>query len=595
MLAGARFALFDGDAGRAVLLTGFQRSIVLAASGDPGAAFSTIEAALAAGQWLAVAADYALGASFEPAVPAVPGDRPVLRAWVFTEGRVLDAPAGAAFLAEQLAALPEYQKVAGIAELCPAVDAARHAAQVRQIHRWIRDGDCYQINLTFPLTFESYGHPLALYVRLRERQPVRYGGFLGGDDEAILSFSPELFFERVGDQVVTRPMKGTAPRGRTPLEDQANRAALLASAKERAENIMIVDLLRNDLGRLAQPGKVTVEALCAAEAYPTLWQMVSTVAADLPGVGIAELFAALFPCGSITGAPKIRAMQRIAELEESPRGLYTGAFGWLSPGGDCRFNVAIRTVEAGPHGQARLGVGSGIVIDSDAQREYAECLLKASFLTAFDPGFELVETLRLEEGRYPLLDLHLERLQASARSLGFACALVSVSAALSAEAAARPKALFRVRLTLAHNGSCRVEVSALREEPGKSWRVCLASEALPADDYLLRHKTTARARYDRTLAGLAARPALFDAIFLNRRGEVCEGARSNVFVERDGVLLTPPLACGLLPGVMRRTLLESGRAVEQVLRREDLLQAPALYVGNALRGLLPVVLEAGPG
>jgi para-aminobenzoate synthetase/4-amino-4-deoxychorismate lyase len=595
MLAGASFALFDRDAGGAVLLTDLQGSFAVDAAADPRAAFAAIEAALAAGQWAALAADYALGACFEPAVPPAPCGRPVLRVWLFADGRLLDAPAVADFLAEQLAALPEYQQVAGIAEMSAAVDAATYAAQVRQIRRWIGDGDCYQINLTFPLTFALYGHPLALYARLRERQPVRYGGFLGCGEETILSFSPELFFERVGARVVTRPMKGTAARGRTALEDQANRSALLASAKERAENIMIVDLLRNDLGRLAQPGKVQVEALCEAEAYPTLWQMVSTVAADLPGVGMADLFAALFPCGSITGAPKIRAMQRIAALEASARGLYTGSLGCLAPHGDARFNVAIRTVEVAADGQARLGVGSGIVIDADAAREYAECLLKASFLTAFDPGFELFETLRLEDGVYPLLDLHLERLQASARSLGFACPLVEVSAALVAAAAARPQALFRVRLSLAHDGSCRVLVAALREEAGKSWRVCLAAEALPVDDYLLRHKTTARTRYDRTLAALAARPALFDAIFLNTRGEVCEGARSNVFVARDGVLLTPPLACGLLPGVMRRTLLESGRAVEQVLRREDLLQAPALYVGNALRGLLPVVLEEGSG
>jgi para-aminobenzoate synthetase/4-amino-4-deoxychorismate lyase len=595
MLPGPLFALFDGDAGSAVLLTGLQHAFAVDAGADPWAAFGAIEEALARGQWVALAADYALGACFEATVPPAPCGRPVLRVWLFADARVLDAPGIDAFLAEQLAALPEYQQTAGVADLSAAVDAAKYAAQVSRIRRWIGDGDCYQINLTFPLTFALYGHPLALYARLRERQPVRYGGFLGCGEETILSFSPELFFERVGERVVTRPMKGTAPRGRTALEDQANRAALLASAKERAENIMIVDLLRNDLGRLAQPGKVQVEALCEAEDYPTLWQMVSTVAADLPGVGIADLFAALFPCGSITGAPKIRAMQRIAELEASARGLYTGSLGWLAPNGDARFNVAIRTLEVAADGQARLGVGSGIVIDADAAREYAECLLKASFLTAFDPGFELVETLRLEEGVYPLLALHLERLQASARSLGFACRLAEVSAALAAAAAARPQALFRVRLSLAHDGRCHLVVAALHEDTTKRWRVCLASEALPVDDYLLRHKTTARARYDRALAALAERPGLFDAIFLNTRGEVCEGARSNVFVERDGLLLTPPLACGLLPGVMRRTLLESGRAVEQVLRREDLLQAPALYVGNALRGLLPVVLDAEPG
>ena len=585
------FALFDGDAGSALLLTGWLASWELDAAGDPAGVFSAVEAALAVGRWVALAADYALGARFEPAVAPAAPDRPVLRAWVFADGERLDATAVAAFLAKRLAAIPEQDRWAGIADVRPTLDAAQHALQVGQIRRWIAEGDCYQINLTFPLTFRIYGHPLALYAGVRERQPVRYGGYLDTAEATILSFSPELFFARSGERVLTRPMKGTAARGRTPLEDEANRALLLSSAKERAENIMIVDLLRNDLGRLAQPGKVGVETLCAAEAYPTLWQMVSTVFAELPGVGLADLFGALFPCGSITGAPKIRAMQRINELEASPRGLYTGALGWLAPGGDCRFNVAIRTVEIGPERKASLGIGSGIVIDADARCEYAECLLKADFLTAFDPGFELVETLRCEAGQYPLLRLHLERLQASARALGFSCALPLVEAALAAEVTDRQSGVFRVRLTLAHDGRCRVISSPLADDRGIPWRVVLATEVLAVDDYLLRHKTTARARHDRVLAALAERPQVFDAIFLNTRGEVCEGARSNVFVARDGVLLTPPLACGLLPGIMRRTLLESGQAIERVLRLDDLLQGSALYVGNALRGLLPVVLD----
>jgi para-aminobenzoate synthetase/4-amino-4-deoxychorismate lyase len=584
------FALFDGDAGSALLLTAAVDRFQLDAGADPVPVFVAIEAALAAGQWVALAADYALGASFERGLASTsrvgrccgPGCLPRLSGSTRRLSR-LSLPSS----------WPRSPRSNGRREspsLCLR-RCGKHAAQVRQIGRWIADGDCYQINLTFPLTFRIYGHPLALYARLRARQPVRYGGYVEIGEEAILSFSPELFFERHGSRVRTRPMKGTAPRGNTPREDEGMLAALLSSAKERAENIMIVDLLRNDLGRLAQPGKVHVEALCEAEAYPTLWQMVSTVAAELPGTGLAELFGALFPCGSITGAPKIRAMQRIAELEDSPRGLYTGALGWLAPGGDCRFSVAIRTVEVDPGRCARLGVGSGIVADADPDREYAECLLKARFLTGFDPGFELLETLRLEAGRYPLLSLHLERLQASAHSLGFACPLQALSSALAAEALARPAGVFRVRLTLAHDGGHQVAASPLVEDKGTHWQVVLAAEALSATDYLLRHKTTARARYDRALAALAARPTVFDAIFVNTRGEVCEGARSNVFIERDGILLTPPPSCGLLPGVMRRQLLASGRAIEQVLRLDDLRLASALYVGNAVRGLIPVSLE----
>ena len=590
MSGSSDFALFDGERGDALLLEGCGRSYRLAAGDDPVPLFATIEAEAAAGRWVAVAADYALAASFESAAVAVPTAGPVMRAWVFERAEWLDAKAVTGFLADRVAALPEQQRVAGIADLLPAVSAARHAEQVRQIRRWIADGDCYQINLTFSMRCRVYGSPLALYQRLRPRQPVRYGGYLTVGAETILSFSPELFFERQADRVLTRPMKGTSARGRTADEDEALRAALISSPKERAENIMIVDLLRNDLGRLAQPGKVRVLALCETEAYPTLWQMVSTVAAELPGASLADLFAALFPCGSITGAPKIRAMQRIAELEETPRHLYTGALGWLAPSGDCRFNVAIRTLELGSRGDARVGVGSGIVADADAASEYAECLLKASFLIGSDPGFELFETLRLEAGRYPLLRLHLERLQASAATLGFSCALPSLSETLAAAARAHPAGVFRVRLLLRHDGRQTASVSPLPADAPAGYAAVFASEAVSADDYLLRHKTTVRSRYDRALTALLDRPAVFDAIFCNERGEVCEGARSNVFVERDGLLLTPPVSCGLLPGVLRRQLLDSGRAVEQVLHRSDLQHATGLYLGNALRGLIPVTL-----
>lgn len=590
MQADCRFALFDGDGGSATLLTDYRRSLCFAGRDDLATRFAAIEDAAANGEWVALAVDYAVGAGFEPAVPEPAVGRAGLRAWVFGRREQLDARAVDAFLAERLAALSEHERVAGVADFSCAQNAASYAAAIAQIHRWIVDGECYQINFTFPLVFKYYGHSLALYAQLRARQPVRYGGYIATPDETFLSFSPELFFERCGDRVVTRPMKGTAPRGATAEEDEAARAALFASEKERAENLMIVDLLRNDLGRLAAPGKVGVDRLFAIEAYPTLWQMVSTVSADLPGVSLFELFRALFPCGSITGAPKIRAMQRIAEIESAARGLYTGALGWLAPGGDCRFNVAIRTLELAADRTGKLGVGSGIVIDADPASEYAECLLKAKFLTDFDPGFALIETLRLENGAYPLLALHLERLQASAQALGFACDIEKLTAALFSAAARDQPGVFRVRLTLAHDGSCQLDAQPLAVDDGRVWQVVMAGETLDADDGLLRHKSTARGRYDRALAALAGRPEVFDAIFLNARGEVCEGARSNVFVERDGLLLTPPLACGLLPGVMRRQLIESGRAVEQVLRLEDLQAAPALYVGNALRGLLAVKL-----
>lgn len=586
------FALFDDDHGAARLLTGYRRSFSFCGNGDGAtldATFAAVESAASQGEWLALAADYELGALFEPAVRRAPGKRPLLRGWVFGQSECLDAAGVAAFLGERLSRLPDEERVTGIAEIRPALDLDAYVAKVEQVLRWIAEGDCYQINLTFPLRFRYFGHPLALYAALRQRQPVRHGAFLSIPGDPLLSFSPELFFERHGRQVVTRPMKGTAPRGSTPGEDVENRRALLASAKERAENIMIVDLLRNDLGRLAEAGRVRVDALCEVEAYPTLWQSVSTVSAELPDVRLRDLFAALFPCGSITGAPKIRAMQRIAELEGSPRGIYTGSIGWLAPGGDCRFNVAIRTPELGSDGQGQLGIGGGIVIDAQPEREYAECLLKARFLTGLDPGFELIETLRLEQGGYPFLALHLQRLSSSAGALGFACPLSEIRAALQRRAAENGAGLHRVRLTLAHAGTWQLTSAALAEDPSPKQAV-IASELLDPAEYLLRHKTSARSRYDRALKSLEGIHGAFDAIFLNLRGEVCEGARSNVFVERDGVLLTPPLRCGLLPGVLRRHLLESGRAMEHVLAREDLLGDASVYLGNALRGLVRVTV-----
>lgn len=589
MMADARhFALLDADDGAAWLLTNFRCAI---GASDPDAVFAAVDVATNGGEWAILAADYELGACFDRAMVQPGASNPRLRGWVFGCAERLDADALECFFADRLAEMPAHDRICGVADAVLTLDAASHAAKVDQIRRWISEGDCYQVNLTFPVDFTAYGHPLALYARLRARQPVRYGAFVLTPEATILSFSPELFFERHGCRVVTRPMKGTAQRGATPEADARNRAALLASSKERAENVMIVDLLRNDLGRLAAPGGVNVEALCAIEAYPTLWQMVSTISADLPDAPLRDIFRALFPCGSITGAPKIRAMARIAEMESGPRGLYTGALGWVAPGGDCRFNVAIRTLEIHAAGHARLGIGSGIVIDADPAREYAECLLKASFVTGFDPGFELIETLRLVEGVYPLMVLHLQRIESSALALGFACDLSAISERLAAVARECRDGAHRVRLTLAHDGRLSVQHAKMPADE-QQWQIVVADEALDGDDYLLRHKTTARSRYDAALARLAAMPAVFDAIFCNTRGEVCEGARSNVYVERDGVLLTPPVSSGLLPGVMRRHLLESGRAVERVLYREDLLTAPAIYLSNALRGLFPVTLRS---
>jgi para-aminobenzoate synthetase/4-amino-4-deoxychorismate lyase len=588
------FALFDdalAPAGEASswLFTDRQRSIELRQHANFAAEFAAacaeVEAASAAGQYVACAFAYELGHALEPAA-GLPAEGAWLASFqIFAHAERLTAAAVTALLAS-------HRGPAGVAELNAALSPAAYGAALASIGAYIAAGDCYQVNFTFPLSFTAYGSPLALYARLRDRQPTRHAALLVDEQGATLSLSPELFLSRHGERLLTRPMKGTAPRGSDAAADAAKRAALLASPKDRAENLMIVDLLRNDLGRVARTGSVKVDALFEAEAYPTVWQLTSTISAALPttpAVPLADLLRALFPCGSITGAPKVRAMQIINELEAAPRGIYTGALGWLLPGGDFSFNVAIRTLRIDAAGRGSMGVGGGIVADSEAAAEYRECQLKAQFLSQLDPGLQLIETLLLDEGVYPRLAGHRRRLARSAAALGFAVDMDVVDRELAAVAAVHGQGRWRLRLTVDHAGQPAITVAALDANPAGAQPLLLSAQRIAAADYLLRHKTTARAVYDAELQRAMAAGA-FDALFLNEHDEVCEGARSNVFARIDGRLLTPPLACGLLPGVLREELLSSGAAQEARLTLTDLRRAEALYCGNALRGLVEVQL-----
>lgn len=352
---------------------------------------------------------------------------------------------------------------------------------------------------------------------------------------------------------------------------------------------MIVDLIRNDLGRLALPGSVQVQGLCRVEAYPTVFQMVSDVTAILPQVSLYEIFRALFPCGSITGAPKVRAMEIIRELEPNPRGLYTGTLGWIAPSGDLSLNVAIRTLVLDTAGQGRLGVGAGIVSDSEPEAERLECWAKARFLTDLPPTLQLIETLRLEAGSddpFPLLARHLQRLAVSSALLGFIYDLPGVRRELLNHAAGHLPGNYRTRLLLSPDGKVEISSQPLPEAGNKCWRVVFAQRRLDSACWLSRHKTTARSAYDQDLARLPE--DVFDLLYFNERGELCEGARSNVYLRLQGRLFTPPLACGVLDGVMRRKLLDEGLVEERVLYRQDVLEADSLYLSNALRGLFQV-------
>jgi para-aminobenzoate synthetase/4-amino-4-deoxychorismate lyase len=588
MLPAPPFALFDDnqDAAGDLLLSGLRETLVCDRAEDLSATFAAIASAQAAGCWVALAAAYELGYLLEPRLaPLLPAHRPtpLFTAWVFTRGQRRSAEATAEDIAATLASIDARQRAAGLMDLAPTLDAGRYRAAVARIRALIHAGDCYQVNYTFPLTGRAYGAPLALYERLRRAQPVRYGAFISDGRRHMLSRSPELFIERRGHRLVCRPMKGTAPRTSDPQ-------ALADSAKNRAENVMIVDLIRNDLGRLAPPGGVRVDSLCELEAYPSLWQMTSTVSAEPVNADLLTIFRALFPCGSVTGAPRIRAMEIIRELEAEPRGVYCGAVGWLAPDGDFRFNVPIRTLAIDEHGNARLGIGSGIVADSDPDDEWRECLLKGNFVHREPPGFALIETLRCEADSptpYPLLERHLARLARSAQALGFAhdedalrAALLSTAGTLSGTQ--------RVRVQLESDGRFTLTSAPLDALPGEL-TVALSPSVLRADDPLRRHKTTARDLYDRELAQ-AVDAGHFDLLYFNDRGELCEGARSSVFVELDGQLWAPPLASGLLDGVWRRKMLDEGRARERVLSADDLRAATAVFVGNALRGLQRVRL-----
>ncbi len=457
----------------------------------------------------------------------------------------------------------------------------QHAAAVAQIKAHIAHGNTYQVNFTFPLTATFRGDPWALFSRLVQAQRSAYAAYVDTGRFAICSASPELFFHLADGVLTSRPMKGTAPRGRTLAEDEAQAAWLRASEKNRAENVMIVDMIRNDMGRVAEWGSVAALSLFDVERYPTLWQMTSTVTARTRGSGV-EILQALFPCASITGAPKVRTMQIIADLEPSPRGVYTGAIGFMAPGGRAQFNVAIRTVVVDRQvGQAVYGVGSGIVWDSDANQEYAECLLKARVLAAQPADFALLETLRWtpEEG-YFLLDRHLQRLHDSAIYFSIPVDLARARQALT-ESVATAEQPLRVRLLVDQSGRCRVETAPLPAPSAQPVRLGLARTPVNSRDIFLHHKTTRREVYE---AAQRSRPDCDDVLLWNERGELTESCLANVALELNGQLATPPLGCGLLAGTLRGWLLDQGHLIERVVTLADLDRCNAIYVLNSLRG-----------
>ncbi|MBC7453514.1 MAG: aminodeoxychorismate synthase component I [Massilia sp.] len=555
--------------------------------------------ALRRGKHAVVALSYELGGHLL-GIDAHRLDAPLAQVLLFDACAHLSPPAVAAWLAARAGSAP-----AGIAAVHANVDEAEFTRALHAIHDYIEAGHTYQVNYTYRLRFDAFGSPFALYARLRARQPVPYGALIGlPGGGVLLSLSPELFVRHAHGELVTMPMKGTAPASDDPIENTRRAQALAQDPKNRAENLMIVDLLRNDLGRIAVTGSVEVPALFDVQRYSSVLQMTSTVSARLrPDAALSDVFQALYPCGSITGAPKRRTMEIIRELEPAPRGIYTGALGWFDPPdavnavGDFCLSVPIRTLALAPeHNGVRrgeMGVGAGIVYDSDPRDEYAECKLKARFLTGLTNEFEIFETMhatRLEGCRHR--HLHLARMRASAVYFGFSFDTAKAGHSLDVACAQLPDGEFRMRLALAADGTLSVQSGAL-PPLAPPVRVFLTADATQADDLFLRHKTSIRTRYDAAWRDAEARGG-FDTLFLNERGELTEGGRSNVFVKLDSRWCTPALSSGVLPGVMRAVLLADARwnAVERVITRDMLLDAQEVVVCNALRGPMAAAIES---
>lgn len=480
----------------------------------------------------------------------------------------------------------------------PLVSAEEYTEAFRRIRELIGAGDTYQVNYTFPMRASFRGNTLSWFRRLCQAQGAEHCAFIDAGRFQILSASPELFFRLDGSALETRPMKGTRPRGLWPEQDRQAALGLAESDKERAENIMIVDLLRNDMGRISETGSVRVSKLFQLERYPTVWQMTSTISSRVTA-SIPAILTALFPSGSVTGAPKIRTMQIIRELEPYPRGVYCGCVGWWLPGQRAAFNVGIRTVTVDSElGVAEYHVGSGITWDSVTEREYEECHAKAALLTYRRPKFDLFESLLLD-GNYFLLQEHLDRLTASAHYFGFSIERDVIESALRDYAAehsgnrtnASSKWVrLKVRLFLGPEGAFRIE--SAKAPPAKPVRLGLAREPVDETDVFLYHKTTHRQAYDRAKAG---RPDCQDVLLWNRKGEITESAVANVVVDVDGERLTPALRCGLLPGTMRAHLLAKGDIREAILTKEDVARARALWLINSVRKWIDVdFVDAAP-
>jgi len=555
-----------------------------------------VEQLARAGRWVVGFVAYEASPAFDHALATRPAG-PLPLAWF----AAFDAPETDVVVPDDVASVSPGARALDRLSLTSDLSDREYADRIASIRELIEAGDLYQANFTVPFTARTDCPPLELYERMRLAQAGRYSAYLDIGDACVLSASPELFLERRGTCVRTRPMKGTSRRGLYPQSDIAARNALCTSEKDRAENVMIVDVARNDLGRVARLGSVRVSRLFTAERYPSVWQLTSTVEADVDGdARLSTLFRAMFPAASITGAPKVRASQAIAELESSPRGVYCGAIGLLRPGGDATFSVAIRTATSRGD-MLRVHSGGGVTIDSTAAGEMGEVRDKLAAFTAPRPRPTLFETIRVERGTPLRLARHLARLAASADYFDLPCDTTRAERIAREAAAKWAGDVARMRLVLRPDGLLDVQVEpfenihydARGDGTGHRTAAPVVCAPTPVDrrDIWLHHKTTFRGTCN---DAMHAAEGAFDVVLWNREGEVTEFTRGNLVLELDGACCTPPLDCGLLAGTLRAELLESGRIRERVIRLGELSRTSRLWFVNALRGWVPVRLAEDP-
>lgn len=538
----------------------------------------SVEASTAAGCFAVLLLSYEAAPAFDSVLATHPNEEfPVAWAAIFPA----QAPS-----TNPVAANGAYQ----VSSWRPLVTLPQYEYSIGRIRELIAAGHTYQVNFSLPLVCDFAGDSQAWYRDLCQAQDAPYSVYLDLGRYKVMCLSPELFFKRQGNCVTTMPMKGTARRGRWLQEDVEIAARLQQSEKDRAENVMIVDLLRNDLGKISQPGTVRVSKLFELERYHTVWQLTSTIESTLTsGIGLTEMLTALFPCGSITGAPKVRTMEIIRELEPFPRNVFTGTIGLMQPNGDCCFNVAIRTVLLDSEtGRATFGVGGGITYDSTAAGEYDECLAKAAFLNRSTSDFQLIETLLLEGGEYFLLERHLVRLRESSEYFGFMLDEARVISELQKIQAEHAEGRWKVRLLLSKEGKISMSASQLPTTRPQLQRVRLASFAIDSSDPFVFHKTSNRSLYERAFA---ERGDCADVILWNERGEITESTIANVVVSIEGKLYTPPRTAGLLAGVFREELLNQRAICERNIHKDELKSGCSLFLVNSVQKWIPAVIS----